>query len=76
MDRTRFVAALAEALAAPADTFAPGRRLDAIPQWDSLAVVEFQALADELLGRQVPPGAIAACTTVDDLLDLLQAAPA
>lgn len=70
MKRADFLAALEDALAVPAGTFAPDKALKAIRQWDSLAIVEFQALMDEKLGVQVQPQAIAACVTVADLLAL------
>lgn len=70
MKRADFLATLEEALAVNKGTFAVDKKLKDIRQWDSMAIVEFQALMDEKLGVQAQPQAIAACITVADLLAL------
>jgi acyl carrier protein len=73
MTRQELLTALEEALVLAPGTMAQGKALADIPQWDSVAVVEFQALLDEKLGLEVQPQMISACTTVSDLIDLAQA---
>jgi len=50
----------------------PELQLSAISTWDSVAVVEFQALADEQLGIEIPPTQLAECRSVADLIALVQ----
>ena len=45
-------------------------KLDDYPLWDSTAIITFMALADEHSGSRLTPRQIAACQTVDDLLQL------
>ena len=45
-------------------------KLDDYPLWDSTAIITFMALADEHNGCRLTPRQIAACQTVDDLLQL------
>lgn len=73
MTRQELLNALEEALVLKPGTMAPGKALSDIPQWDSVAVVEFQALLDEKLGLEVQPQLITTCVTVSDLIDLAQA---
>lgn len=70
MNRREFLDKLEDALAIPRGTLAPEKRLKDIPQWDSVAVVEFQALSDEKLGVELQPQRIADAATVADLLAL------
>lgn len=42
-----------------------------LKSWDSMGVLEFQAMADEDLGVQVEPAAIERCRTADDLWKLV-----
>ena len=70
MTSQEFLTALSDALVLAPGTLVAGRKLADVPQWDSVAVVEFQALLDEQLGLEVQPQLIAECTTVDDLLAL------
>jgi acyl carrier protein len=44
--------------------------LESMEGWDSLALVEFMALADEKFGIQLEPAQLAACTRVNDLAAL------
>lgn len=71
MTRQEFLSALEEALMIDAGTLVEGLQLADLREWDSLGVVEFQSLADEKLGAEVPPQQITACQTVDELLGLV-----
>ena len=71
MTRDEFLSALEETLTVEPGTLKPGVALAQVPEWDSLGVVDFQGLADELGGEEVPPDRITDCETVDDLLALL-----
>ena len=44
--------------------------LASLARWDSLAVIDFMAMADEKLGVEVSPNALTLCRTVDDLAAL------
>jgi acyl carrier protein len=71
MDRKQFLAALEEALMLDQGTLAPTAVLDELA-FDSMAILEFQALVDENYGIQVEPDSITSCKTVDDLWTLIQ----
>lgn len=71
MTRDEFLRALEEVLQIDAGTLKQGLALAAVPEWDSLGVVDFQGLVDESLGVQLKPEHINACNTVDDLLALV-----
>jgi acyl carrier protein len=71
MSRTELLAALAVIL--NHQDLAPELPLSAIPTWDSVAVVEFQALADDQLHLEVVPDQLASCRTVADLISLVAA---
>ncbi|QDU68445.1 phosphopantetheine-binding protein [Engelhardtia mirabilis] len=73
MDRNQFVAALESALQIDKGILTPETVLDSLESWDSLGVLEFQALADEELNVQVEPTEIGVCRTVEDLWKLMQA---
>jgi acyl carrier protein len=45
--------------------------LDSLDGWDSLGVISFMALADENFGINLQPRQIAGCTTVAELIGLL-----
>ncbi|MHC4261593.1 MAG: acyl carrier protein [Planctomycetota bacterium] len=71
MDLDKFVRALEGVLQIDANTLSPESQLEGLESWDSMGVLEFQALADEDLGVQVEPTAIEACKTVTDLWNLV-----
>ncbi|MET0125820.1 MAG: acyl carrier protein [Pseudomonas caspiana] len=56
-----------EAMEADEGTLALGQPLD----WDSIAVVAFMALADEHLGITLSASRLSGCTTVDDVVSLV-----
>ena len=65
--------ALEGVLQIDAGTLTPESTLDDLESWDSMGVLEFQALADEELEVQVEPTAIGNCRSVDDLWKLVEA---
>ena len=60
-----------EIVEAPAGTVSMTDTLKEIPNWDSMAIIVFQAEADERLGLTVEPVDLAKCQTVGDLVGLL-----
>ncbi len=42
-----------------------------VPRWDSLAMLDFLARADELFNIRVSPARVIRCATVGELIDLL-----
>ena len=70
MSRTELIAALAIIL--NRNDLGPELLLATMPTWDSVAVVEFQALADERFGLEIPPTQLAECRSVADLIALVQ----
>lgn len=75
MDRPQLLAKLADVLAMPPDQVTPATRLDG-DNWDSVAVLATIAMADESLGVQLSGDALTRCTSVQQLLDLLDEAVA
>jgi len=53
----------------PADTLRGAENLDDLENWNSLAMVEYIALADSN-GAKLSPRQIRECNTVDDLAQL------
>lgn len=70
MSREEFLKKLDETLELPPPTLQGPEKLDDYPLWDSTAIITFMALADEHNGSRLTPRQIAACQTVDDLLQL------
>ena len=71
MTRDEFLRALEEALMIDGGTLRPGLALTEVPEWDSLAVVELQGIADQELETELQPEQIGGCQTVDDLIALI-----
>ncbi|MBT8421622.1 MAG: acyl carrier protein [Gammaproteobacteria bacterium] len=71
MTRDEFLKALEEAIMVDPGTLEPGKPLTDIEEWDSLAVVELQGIADESLQIDLQPEQVGACETVDDLVALV-----
>ena len=71
MTEQQFLNKLEEAIGLDAGTLAPEVVLEELDSWDSMAVLEFQAMADEELELILEPTAISACDTVADLVKLL-----
>jgi acyl carrier protein len=71
-----FIKALEAMLELEPSTLEPATPLSQIPGWDSMAVVGFLALADEIYSKAVAPSAIQKCATVADLAALVGKAAA
>lgn len=71
MTYDEFIAALEKAVDVDPGTFKSGKVLDDIVEWDSLAVLEYQALADEELGLDLEAEQVHFCKTFDDLMALV-----
>ena len=71
MTRDEFIAALEKVVDVEPGTFKSGKVLDDIVEWDSLAVIEYQMLADEELGLDLEAEQVHFCKTFDDLLALV-----
>jgi len=71
MSRDEFLRVLEDELAVPHGSLKDGQTLTAMPGWDSMAAVQFIALADEKLGVTVSGDQIAKAHTVHELLSLL-----
>ena len=52
-------------------TLKPDMALKDVASWDSMAVLEFQALADVELKLVLQPDQISACETVSELCELV-----
>jgi acyl carrier protein len=72
MNKQDFLTKLAEML--ETDTAFTGQEtLATLPEWDSLAVLSFMALADSEAGKTLSVQDIGAAKTVDDLYGLVAA---
>ena len=70
MSREDFLKELDKMLELSPPTLQGPEKLDDYPLWDSTAVITFMALTDEHNGSRLTPRQIAACQTVEDLLQL------
>jgi acyl carrier protein len=70
MDRQAFLAQLDEILELPSGTLTGSENLSDLDNWDSLAVMNFIALASDRYGATLSPRQIASCHSVEDLLTL------
>ena len=71
MEGVLFVAKFEELLEVPPGRFALDAALEAIPEWNSMAILSFIMMADEDFGVSPSPKAIKDCKTVADLLALV-----
>jgi len=71
MTRQDVLRLIEEMLQIQAGSLRGPERLKGIEGWDSLSVVDFMALADKRCGLALPGNQVAACKTVDELIDLL-----
>ncbi len=69
MNQQQFIEELENIVMTKKGSLSPDSALDDI-NWDSMAALEFQALADEKLGKQLDPTEIGICRTVGDLAKL------
>jgi hypothetical protein len=70
MTPQQFLLSMDELLELPAGTLTGGEKLEALEQWNSMAMIGFIALVDTNSGLKISPRQIGACETVDDLLRL------
>ncbi|HEY7392345.1 MAG TPA: hypothetical protein VH640_27750 [Bryobacteraceae bacterium] len=71
LDKAAFYKRLDEILDIPTGTIKGGETLSDFDGWDSMAMLGFIALADEVHGVMIPAKRIPACRTVDDLAGLI-----
>lgn len=71
MTRAAFLRFFEKTVAAAPGSLTPGQRLDRVENWDSTAVLDFIALADEQFSVSLPGEAILRCATVGELIGLL-----
>ncbi|WAC47482.1 acyl carrier protein [Asticcacaulis sp. SL142] len=70
MDKQAFFAAVAEILETEATGLTGDETLDALGNWDSLAVISFVAMVDSDLDRIVDNEKLKQAKTLNDLADL------
>jgi acyl carrier protein len=70
MTKLEFFHALEESIGAASDSIRGNESLKDLDGWDSMAAVDFMAMADERLGILVEPSQLAACKTASDLAAL------
>lgn len=70
MDRQQLLLQLDEMLELPAGTLKGDEELADLEQWDSLAMMNFIALASEHYNVTLSPRLFANCTTVNDVIAL------
>ncbi len=71
MEREEFYSMLAEITGEEPSAIVGSTELKSMEGWDSLAVVQLIATADERFGVTLPAKQITTCTTVQDLINLL-----
>ena len=71
MTKNEFIGDLAEMLETKADAIQIGSALTDLENWDSLAVLNFIALADGKYGKSIAPVQLQQCATVADLFKLV-----
>jgi acyl carrier protein len=74
IDYNTFLRGLEQMLQVEANSLEGGEVLRELPCWDSLAIVEFMAFADERYSITMPPKQITSCSTVHDLFSAVQTA--
>ena len=67
MTKREFLLAMDNILELPDNTLSGPEKLDEMEGWNSVAMVEYIALADSSSGLQVSPRQIRNCNSVDDL---------
>ena len=69
MQRQQFFEEVEQIVMISKGRLTPESMLDEI-NWDSMAALEFQSMAEEKLGLQIDPTEIGACRTLSDLCKL------
>jgi acyl carrier protein len=72
MTKNEFLRALEHELCVPEGSLNEQQELASLEIWDSMAAVQFIALADEAVGIAIPENQIARSKTVGELLSLLE----
>jgi len=73
MTREEFLLELDEVLELPRGTLKGPEKLEALEQWNSVAMMGFIALADTNNGVRISPREIVNCVAIEDLLKLAKA---
>ena len=73
MDRHRLLLDLDERLELTPGTLTGAEELDGLASWDSLAMMNFIALASDRFELTLSPRQIGPCRTIDDLVRLVDA---
>jgi acyl carrier protein len=76
MDKSEFYRELESMLELEPGAIQQQTRLDALESWDSVSVITFIAMVDQLYGISVPPRLIAEAQTAEDLANLVAASKA
>jgi len=71
MNKTEFIAAVAEILEVSADGLKGPEVLEDIGNWDSLSIISFVAMVDADLNKTVDPEKLKNARTLDDLAALV-----
>lgn len=74
MSKTEFLELLDELFELEPGTIKPADVLQEISGWSSMTFVGLIALADDEYGVALPPAKVLECTTVEDLISLLEQA--
>lgn len=72
MDRSQLLLRLDELLELPPGTLSGPETLASLENWDSLAVMNFIALANETCGKVLSARQLASSESINDLLNLLE----
>ena len=73
MDHKSLLGSLEGLMRLPAGTLGGSEELERLKGWDSLAIMEYILLVDEMYEVDVPPDEVRKCKRVQDLLDLATA---
>jgi acyl carrier protein len=72
MNKTQFIAAVAEILEIPSADLKGPEALEDIGNWDSLSIISFVAMVDADLNKTVDPESLKKARTLDDLAALVE----
>ncbi len=72
MTKAEVISEIEQIVQQPSGTISGTERLDSLDGWDSMAMVEFIAFADERLGLTLSVECLTKCLTVHDLIKNLE----
>ena len=72
MPRADLLRLFERTLRLPENSLTGREPLPAVPNWDSLATLNFIVMVDRKFGVPLKGSRVLACKTVDDLLDLIE----